>query len=244
MLANSAAASCRPRCARVQRPSPAAAAASATAAARRPAPRRRAAVRAAGSAPGRLQRVLDAIDALNAKDPRSTAWRGEEELPYELAYSRWLSDWVARLEAAPSEELRIAARGQHVERWKSPRSSYPEGRAGYLKWRADLKRAHADTVAALMAAEGYEEAPVARVRRLINKLDLKTDPENQVLEDALCLVFLEHQFTELIEKEGADKMVDIVQKTWGKMGERGRAAALKLPLSEAEAAVVQRALAG
>jgi hypothetical protein len=27
----------------------------------------------------------------------------------------------------------------------------------------------------------------------------------QVVEDALCLVFLEHQFAELLEKEGADK---------------------------------------
>ncbi|KAI8473298.1 MAG: hypothetical protein J3K34DRAFT_411552 [Monoraphidium minutum] len=208
--------------------------------------RRAVAALASGGSSGssdRLQRVLADIDAINAEDPRKTTWK-EEELPYELAYSRWLSGWVAALEPAASEELQIAARGQHVARWKSPRASYPEGRNGYLKWRADLKRTHADTVAGVMEAAGYDAASVARAKRLINKLDLKTDPENQVLEDALCLVFLEHQFTELIEKEGADKMVDIVRKTWGKMGEKGRGAALKLPLSPAEADVVQRALAG
>lgn len=64
----------------------------------------------------------------------------------------------------------------------------------------------------------------------------------QIVEDALCLVFLEHQFADLLDREGADKMVDIVKKTWGKMGEKGRAAALKLDLPADQAAVVQRAL--
>ena len=73
----------------------------------------------------KLQQVIDAIDALNKQDPRSVEWQGQQ-LPYELAYSMWLTDWVQQLEPAPSEELRIVARGQHVERWKSPRSSFPE----------------------------------------------------------------------------------------------------------------------
>jgi hypothetical protein len=75
----------------------------------------------------RLQQVLDGIDALNSQDPRTVNWQGKE-LPYELAYSQWLTDWVLQLEQQPSEELRIVARGQHVERWKTPRSSYPEVR--------------------------------------------------------------------------------------------------------------------
>lgn len=78
-----------------------------------------------GSADNRLQQVLDGIDALNAQDPRLTTWQGQA-LPYELAYSQWLTDWVLKLEPQPSEELQIVARGQHVERWKSPRSDYPE----------------------------------------------------------------------------------------------------------------------
>lgn len=204
---------------------------------------RRCAVAVNTSNSDRLQRVLAQIDSINSQDPRTTTWHGKE-LPYELAYSQWLMDWVTKLEPSPSEELLIVAKGQHVKRWASPRNSYPEGRAGYLKWRTDLKKMHADTVAEVMQDAGYTEASIQRVKRLINKQDLKTDPENQVVEDALCLVFLEHQFTDLIEKEGADKMVDIVRKTWGKMGEKGRAAALKLQMSPVEADIVQRALSG
>ena len=117
-----------------------------------------------------------------------------------------------------------------------------KGRAGYLKWRADLKRRHADTVAALMEAAGYEAASIERARRLIGKGELKSSGEAQAVEDALCLVFLERQFADLLAKEGADKMVGIVRKTWSKMGERGRAAALKLELPPDQAAVVARAL--
>eukprot|EP00879_Flechtneria_rotunda_P007176 GHRR01007531.1.p1 GENE.GHRR01007531.1~~GHRR01007531.1.p1 ORF type:complete len:240 (+),score=71.08 GHRR01007531.1:159-878(+) len=194
------------------------------------------------STPARLQQVLDAIDKLNSQDPRTVTWQGQT-LPYELAYSQWLTDWVLKLDPEPSEELRIVATGQHVERWKTPRSSYPEGKTGYLRWREGLKAKHAATVVQLMQQAGYDAALQERVKRFILKKDLKKDPENQIVEDALCLVFLEHQFADLIEKEGADKMVDIVKKTWGKMGEKGRAAALNLDLPPEHADIVKRALA-
>jgi hypothetical protein len=80
----------------------------------------------------RLQQVLDAIDALNQEDPRQVTWQGKE-WPYELAYSHWVTEWVLQLEPEPSEVLRIVARGQHVERWKSPRSSYPNVRNSSLE---------------------------------------------------------------------------------------------------------------
>ncbi|WIA29511.1 hypothetical protein OEZ86_012012 [Tetradesmus obliquus] len=191
----------------------------------------------------RLQQVLDAIDTLNAQDPRTVSWQGQD-LPYELAYSQWLTEWVLQLQQQPSEELRIVARGQHVQRWKTPRSSYPEGKAGYFQWREGLKASHAATVVEIMQAAGYDEASQQRVTRFILKKDLKKDPENQVVEDALCLVFMQHQFADLLTKEGPDKMVDIVRKTWAKMGEGGRAAALSLALPADQAAVVQRALSG
>ena len=54
-----------------------------------------------------------------------------------------MSATLARMAPAPSEPLRIAARGQHIERWRSPRKSYPDGRGGYLKWRQDAKEMHA-----------------------------------------------------------------------------------------------------
>ena len=47
-------------------------------------------------------------------------------------------------------------------------------------------------------------------------------PETQVLEDALCLVFLESQFAELSEKTEQAKFIEIIQKTWKKMSSKGR----------------------
>jgi hypothetical protein len=41
-----------------------------------------------------------------------------------------MSETLARMAPNASEHLRIAARGQHIERWTSPRTKYPSGRAG------------------------------------------------------------------------------------------------------------------
>ncbi|KAL6746922.1 hypothetical protein V8C86DRAFT_1426303 [Haematococcus lacustris] len=53
---------------------------------------------------------------------------------------------------------------------------------------------------------------------------------------------MERQFSDLLLKEGHERMVDIVRKTWRKMGPKGRAAALTLALAPEEAAVVSQAL--
>src|SRR4030095_10120547 len=101
-----------------------------------------------------------------------------------------MSETLARLAPDASAHLQIAARGQHIERWTSPRKSYPEGRAGYLTWRRDLKEFHARRVAAIMAAAGYDESDIARAGALVRKEKLKLDPEAQMLEDVVCVVFL------------------------------------------------------
>lgn len=106
-------------------------------------------------------------------------------------------------------------------------------RAGYLRWRETLKAFHADTVAGLMREEGYSDDAIQRVRILMGKRQLGSDPETQTLEDALCLVFLETQFTDLWRKTVEEKMREIVRKTWAKMSERARTEALTLPLSDA-----------
>src|SRR5258708_38222144 len=87
----------------------------------------------------RLTDVFAAIDAANALDPNTIKVDGRPQ-PAELAYGRRMSETLARLAPHASEHLRIAARGQHIERWTSPRASYPAGRVGYLKWRKDLQR--------------------------------------------------------------------------------------------------------
>jgi len=192
--------------------------------------------------PERLQRVIDCIDALNSSDPNREEVEGVE-LPRELVYSQRLTAWVLKLNPEASELLRIAARGQHVERWKSPRDRYPMDRAGYLKWREELKRFHARTVTEIMKDADYTEEEQARVGSIIMKRNLMTDPGVQTLEDALCLVFLETQFPDFRKKESDEKMIDILRKSWKKMSEQGRQVALQLPLGPEELDQIRRALA-
>ncbi len=190
----------------------------------------------------RLERVLSAIDVYNKRDPNREMVDGNSR-SRELVYSERLTHWVLKLSPEASELLRIVARGQHIGRWTSPRESYPMDRSGYLRWREELKRFHAKTVTELMAPAGYTPAEQERVRSMILKKNLNVDPEVQVVEDALCLLFLETQFDDLLKKTPEDKMIDIVRKTWKKMSKQGQEAAFELPFTGAQKALLEQALA-
>lgn len=190
----------------------------------------------------RLAAVLEAIDAANEKDPNRIAADGAER-PAELVYGRRMSRCLERLYPEASDLLRIAARGQHIERWTSPRADFPMTREGYLRWRSDLKRYHGERVGALMAEAGYDAAAIERVGALIRKHRLRRDPETQALEDVVCVVFLEDYFADFAAKHEDAKVIDILRKTWAKMSPRGREAALGLTLPAAARRLVEVALA-
>ena len=183
--------------------------------------------------------ALARFDAENARDPNQ-----EEDRPRELLYAERLTHWVLKLSPDASEPLRLAARCQHICRWESPRETYPMTRPGYLKWRADLKKFHAAKSGAILREVGYDEATVLRVQELNLKKYFPADPECRVLEDALCLVFLEFQFAPLAAKSDDEKMVNALRKSWEKMSETARVEALKLNFSDREKALMARALAG
>lgn len=191
----------------------------------------------------RLERALQAFDRINAQDPRRERVDGREE-PKELLYARRMSETLARLEPHASEALRLAARAQHVARWQIPRDTFPTGRSGYKQWRAKLMEHHAALAAEAMREVGYDDDAVARVTRLIRKQGIKRDAEVQTLEDVACLVFLKDYFDAFAAGHDDDKLVDILQKTWVKMSERGQRAALALDLGERAKRLVHRALAG
>jgi hypothetical protein len=149
-----------------------------------------------------------------------------------------MNETLARMVPDASEHLRIAARGQHIERWTSPRKSYPEGRLGYLSWRNELKEFHARRVGEIMASAGYPAEDIARVRSLVCKARLKLDREAQLLEDTACVVFLEHYLPDFIKKTDADKLAGILAKTWKKMSPLGHAHARKLSLPPQVAALL------
>ena len=177
----------------------------------------------------RLNEVVAAIDAANARDPNQVEVEGRPQ-PAELVYGRRMSAALARMAPEASEHLRIAARGQHVERWTSPRRSYPDGRAGYLRWRKDLQAFHARRIGEIMAAAGYEADAIERVGALLRKERLKSDAETQMLEDVACIVFLEHYLDDFLRKTDPDKLAGILAKTWNKMSPLGHDAARKLAL--------------
>jgi len=188
----------------------------------------------------RLSRALGSIDRANAADPR----RAANGKPFEIDHAERVTAWLERLRPEPTDLLRLAGRGQHIERWTVPRESYPAGRAGYLRWREDLKQFHARRVGELAADAGYSAEEIARVEALITKRELRNgDPDGQALEDALCLVFLETQFLELKSKTPDDKMRDIVLKTWRKMSPAGHTAALTLPLDPQAKTFLEKTLA-
>lgn len=190
----------------------------------------------------RLAQAVAAIDKANADDPSRLVVRGEER-PKELAHAELMTEWVLRLRPDAGEPLLLAARAHHLRRWTVPRSSYPEGRAGYLRWRRDLHHKHAAEVGAILEPLGYDPVTVERVGQIVAKRNLAGDPEVQTLEDALCLVFLETQFHDLAARTEPEKMVTIVRKTLAKMSEQGRQLAFTIPMAEEDVALVQTALA-
>jgi hypothetical protein len=186
--------------------------------------------------------AIGRFDAINAMDPNPETIDGAMH-PRELLYSQRLTAWVLRLDPEASEPLRLAARCQHLARWEIPRDRYPMTRAGYHQWRNELKEFHAQRAAAVLREVGYSEPLVARVQALNRKQGFPEDPENRVMEDALCLVFLEHQLAGLAGKTAEDKLVRAVRKSWEKMTPAARAAAGQLPLDPASHLLIAKALA-
>jgi hypothetical protein len=187
----------------------------------------------------RFDRAIAAIDAANADDPNTILVRGELR-PKELAHAELVSAWVISLQPDASEALRLAARAHHLRRWTVPRTSYPEGRAGYLRWRRDLHEQHAREVGEILGGVGYDDDTIARVQDLVRKRGLGKDPEVQTLEDALCLVFLETQFDDLAARLDRDKLDGVVDKTLKKMSPDAIARVADLDLTDVARTLLAR----
>lgn len=189
----------------------------------------------------RLDRTQARIDEANAQDPNRIAVQGALQ-PAERVYGERMSIMLARHHPGASELLQIAARAQHIQRWKVPRTDYPDGRAGYHRWRNELKRLHAGWTAEIMLDCGYSREEAQRTASLIRKENLKSDPEAQALEDTACLVFLEHYANDFAARHDEAKCIAILAKTWAKMSPEGREAALTLDLPAPVHRLVEKAL--
>jgi inorganic triphosphatase YgiF len=198
---------------------------------------------ATGSEEQAFKEAILRFDEANSADPNTVAVDGKA-VPYELFYALRLTEWVERLSPNASPALLLAARCQHICRWMIPRSSHPMTRAGYLKWRTDLKQFHAQKSGELLTESGCSPELVSRIQELNLKKNLGHDDELQILEDALCLVTLQYQLTDLVRKTEPEKMISILQKTWKKMSAQGRDEALRLSYPDDQKSLLSQALAG
>ena len=192
----------------------------------------------------RLIRAIEAIDAANADDPHTIAVAGEER-PKEQAHAELATEWLHRLRPDADEALQLAVRAHHVRRWAIPRDSYPDGRAGYLRWRKALKDLHVAEVARILGPVGYDETTINRVQRLVAKQGLAAhaDADVQLFEDILCLVFLETQLHDLAAKLAPGHIVEVIRKTLPKMSDDAKAVALSLDLAPEDRAFLEQAVA-
>jgi hypothetical protein len=189
-----------------------------------------------------VERAITAIDRANAEDPVLVTVDGVAR-PKEVVHAERMTHWLAVLDPDASAAQRLAARAHHLRRWVSPRSDYPEGRSGYLRWRTDHKKRQAAETAELLRAVGIDDATIERVATIVAKQHLASDPDVQTHEDALCLVFLELQFDDVAARLGDDHTVEVLRKTAKKMSERGLAATAGIQFSEHGRRLLGRALA-
>ncbi|HEY0665672.1 MAG TPA: DUF4202 domain-containing protein [Gallionella sp.] len=192
------------------------------------------------------QKAIAAFDKANAEDPNKEIFDGKE-FPKELLYAQRMTEMQERYAPDAPEAVKLACRAQHIQRWKSPRSDYPMDKKGYMLWRTNLYKFHAETAGKLMKEAGYDDEMIARVKGIVGKKDLKTNPDTQLMEDVVDLVFIEHYMTGFAaQKPDYDeaKWILIIRKTWDKMSERAHEFALsgKIRLPEALVPLILKAV--
>jgi len=189
----------------------------------------------------KFELTITRFDAENAEDPNHEIFEGQE-YPKELLYAKRMTAWQEKLAPEASPIVKLAARAQHIRRWEIPRSSYPMDRKGYRQWRTDLGKFHAKKADEIMRGVGYDEEIIERVQALLRKENLKLDPDVQLLEDIICLVFLESYFADFSEQHDEKKLINIIRRTWKKMSPQGHQAALELELPSELASIIEKAL--
>ena len=192
------------------------------------------------------EKAVSLIDAANNEDPNIETADGKE-WPKESLYAFRMSDMLERYKPESDDVAKLAIRGQHIQRWKSPRSEYPMNRKGYHQWRTALYKFHADQVAALMLEANYDEVALERVRMAVGKRAIKANADTQLLEDVAGLVFIEHYMLAFAEKHpeyDEDKWIDIIRKTWKKMSDDAHEFALagKIVLPEPLIPLIQKSV--
>jgi hypothetical protein len=178
-----------------------------------------------------LQQAFAKFDAYNATDPNQEEFEGKT-YPKEVLYAERMTKKLNDYAPDAPEYMQLAVRCQHIGRWEIARDSYPMDRPGYLMWRSQLKLHHTKIAEPILAEIGYDEETINKVKALLLKKQLHQNPDTQLIEDVICLVFVEFYLNDFAKQHSEEKMVDILRKTLKKISPRGIEAALKISMTD------------
>ncbi len=195
-----------------------------------------------------FEQVITSIDKANKQDPNHELL-DEQKQAKEHVYALRMTQMLNRFAPEADELMHIAVRGQHIERWRSPRSDFPMNKQGYHQWRSALYEFHAGRVVELMQQAGYEKQACERVYNAVAKKQIKRNPDSQLVEDIASLVFIEHYMLAFAQSKpdyDEQKWIGILQRTWQKMSPQAHdfvlAGHITLPASLVP--LIEKALSG
>lgn len=184
--------------------------------------------------------AVAAFEAYHRKDPNIVVVDGVSH-PSELLYTARVADRLNSFHPEANEVVKLAAHCQHIGRWEIPREEYPMDKKGYLQWRNAEKAHHSRIAAKILSECGYDQDAIERVQILLMKKELHSNADTQLLEDVVCLVFLEHYLEDFATKHSDEKVVDILRKTMRKMSAQGMKAVGTLQLTSKNRSLINRA---
>jgi hypothetical protein len=190
---------------------------------------------------GNFEKAIAAFDAYHQEDPHRENVGGQQ-VAGELLYARRMTEKLLDFAPDAGEAMKLAARCQHIGRWEIPREKYPMDKKGYLLWRNEEKIHHARVSEKILSACGYDAATIEKVRLLLLKKELFTNPDTQLLEDVVCLVFIEFYLEDFTAKHNDEKIIDILRKTLKKMSARSKQWALQINLSQKIRSLLEQAV--
>jgi hypothetical protein len=179
----------------------------------------------------KLHDIFSDFDHYNSRDPSQEIENGIE-YPKEMLYGIRMSRKLNEFKPDAPLAVHISARCQHIGRWEIPRNKFPMDKVGYIRWRNGLKLYHAGIAEKILEKHGVDHDLIERVKFLLQKKNLKHDPDTQTLEDVICLVFLENYLEEFTVKHEEEKVIDILLKTWKKMSHNAQEAALNINFND------------
>ena len=187
-----------------------------------------------------FKRAIEAFDAYNQNDPNKEEHNGKV-FSKEVLYAQRMTNWLNQFAPDAPDYVKLAARCQHIGRWEIARDHFPMDKKGYLQWRNQEKIHHAKVAEEILNACQYASETIDKVKFLVLKKELFTNTDTQLLEDVICLVFIEFYIEAFAAKHDDEKVVDIIKKTLKKMSSKGIDSAQKISVSKKIASLIQLA---